>query len=73
LFCFVAGGSVTNEAAATKIVELSKRVRELTAELQSEKTKVKQYGKKCMDLQQQVIFCKGEELSLCKIKGVRSY
>jgi hypothetical protein len=26
-----------------------------------------------MDLQQQVIFCKGEELSLCKIKGVRSY
>lgn len=52
---FSAGGKVTNEAAASKIVELSKKVRELTAELHSEKTKVKQYGKKCMDLQKQVI------------------
>ncbi|XP_076093480.1 coiled-coil domain-containing protein 13-like [Mytilus galloprovincialis] len=59
-----AGGKVTNEAAATKIVELSKKVRELTAELQSEKTKVKQYGKKCMELQNQISNIPGETRSM---------
>ncbi|XP_022326302.2 coiled-coil domain-containing protein 13-like isoform X1 [Crassostrea virginica] len=47
-------GAVTNETAATKIVELSKKVRELNAELESERTKAKQYGRKYIDLQTQL-------------------
>ncbi|KAK3579285.1 hypothetical protein CHS0354_033364 [Potamilus streckersoni] len=49
-----AGGPVTNETAGLKIVELSKKVRDLTAELESEKTKSKQLSKKCHDFQQQL-------------------
>ncbi len=45
---------MTNETAATKIVELSKKVRELTAELESERTRCKQLQKKCQDAQRQV-------------------
>ncbi|KAL5010887.1 hypothetical protein ScPMuIL_013192 [Solemya velum] len=50
----LSGSEVTNETAALKIVELSKKVREITAELESEKTKSRQLGKKCQDLQFQI-------------------
>lgn len=48
------GGPVTNETAGTKIIELSKKIREMTAEFESEKTKYKQLTKKCHELQQQL-------------------
>ncbi|CAL1528593.1 unnamed protein product [Lymnaea stagnalis] len=47
-------GPITNETAATKIIELSKKVRELTSEKESEKTKCKQLQKKCHELQLQL-------------------
>ncbi|OWF48709.1 coiled-coil domain-containing protein 13-like [Mizuhopecten yessoensis] len=45
---------LTNETAATKIVELSKKVRELTSEMEVERTKSKQLARKCMDLSNQI-------------------
>lgn len=50
-------GHVTNETAATRIIELSRKVREQTAEKEKEKTKVKQLQKKCHDLQVQLQSC----------------
>lgn len=47
-------GGIAAEAASSKIVELSKKVRELTAELEAERTKVKQLARKCVDLQKEV-------------------
>ncbi|CAG5114967.1 unnamed protein product [Candidula unifasciata] len=46
-------GGLTNELAATKIIELSKKIRDLTAEKEAEKTRCKQLQKKCHDLQAQ--------------------
>jgi len=49
-----AESAITNETAATRIVELSSKVRQLTAEKEAEKTKCKQFQKKCHDLQMQL-------------------
>jgi hypothetical protein len=44
------GGAIGSDAIATKIVDLSKRVRELNAELESERTKSKQMARQNQDL-----------------------
>lgn len=45
---------LTSDTAAAKIVELSKKLREIVAEMESEKTKCKQLAKKCEDLKLQI-------------------
>ncbi|XP_031572730.1 coiled-coil domain-containing protein 13-like [Actinia tenebrosa] len=50
----LAGTGVAADTAAGKIVELSKKNRELSADLQSEKNKVRQLTRKVQDLESQV-------------------
>ena len=48
------GGAIGSDAIATKIVDLSKKIRELNAELESERTKNKQLNKHCKDLEYKI-------------------
>ena len=54
VFCIILGTGVAADTAAGKIVELSKKNRELTADLQSEKNKARQLAKRVHDLEVQV-------------------
>ncbi len=63
MFCFVTnnpsilcitGTGVASDSAATKIVELSKKNREMTAELEGERTKVKQLLRRVRDAEKEV-------------------
>ena len=61
---FLLGGGVASDTAAMRIVELSKKVREQTAELEAEKTRNKQFTKKCRDLENQVFYSHKEFIVL---------
>jgi chromosome segregation ATPase len=54
-------GPISGDAAASKIVELAKKVREITASLESEKTKNKQLAKSLKDMETQMSVLKKKQ------------
>ncbi|XP_015774239.1 PREDICTED: coiled-coil domain-containing protein 13-like isoform X3 [Acropora digitifera] len=51
----LAGSGVAADTAASRIMELSKKNRELTAELESERSKVRQLAKKSQEMEKEVL------------------
>ena len=65
LYCIV-GTGVAADTAAGRIMELSKKNRELTAELESERNKLRQMSKKAKDMEKEVSV---HETYFCKYQG----
>lgn len=68
MFVMFIGTGVAADTAAGKIVELSKKNRDLTADLQSEKNKARQLAKRVQELEAKVSSNKG----LCWVQNINN-